>query len=139
MPGIEGLGRLFNVVPIAAGRGLSLRDCAGITFVTTGSDTFTVTVAAGFAGSYASPGTLTCNVYKNAQSNGSAAWVKDNTLITNNTIVTTVPTAFHISGAFLPDTKNYVKVSVGGAGLVMAILHDLIVQRTPPNLAIVSA
>lgn len=139
MAGMEGLGRLFNVVPIAAGRGLSLRDCSGITFITTGSDTFTVTCAQGFAGSYGSPGTLTCNVYKNAATNGSAAWVKDNSLISTNTIVTTVATAFHISGTFLPDLKNYVKVSAGGSGLVTAILHDLNVMRTPPNLAIVSA
>lgn len=139
MAGMEGLGRLFNVVPIAASRGLSMTGCSGITFVTTGSDTFTVTVATGFAGSYATPGTLTCNVYKSSATNGSAAWVKDNTLITANTIVTTVSTSFHISGTFLPDLKNYIKVTPSGAGLVTAIFHDLVVQRTPPNLAIVSA
>lgn len=136
---MEALGRLMNVVPIAAGRGLSLSGSSGITFVTTGSDTFTVTVAAGFAGSYASPGTLTCNVYKNSATNGSAAWVKDNSLISTNTVVTTVSTCFHITGASLPDLKNYIKVTPSGSGLVTAILHDLTVQRTPPNLAIVSA
>lgn len=138
---MEALGRLVNVVPIAAGRGLSMLGCSGITFVTTGSDTFTVTVAAGFAGSYASPGTLTCNVYKSSATNGTAVWVKDNTLISTNTVVSggAIATCFHIPGTSLPDTKNYIKVSVGGAGLVMAILHDLYVQRAPANLPIVSA
>jgi hypothetical protein len=144
MGAMEGLGRLFNVVPIAAGRGLLISANSGITFVTTGSDTFTLTSATSFAGSYTTPGTLTCNVYKNAATNGSAAWVKDNTLISTNTIVTTVSTAFHITGSFIHGSasntgKMYVKLSAGGSGLVMAVLHDLTVQRTPPNLVIASA
>jgi hypothetical protein len=134
---MEGLGRHFNVIPIAASRGLSMVGCRGITFVTTGSDTFTVT----FAGSYASPGTLVCNVYKSSATNGTAAWVKDNTLISTNTVVSggAITTCFYIPGDFLPDTKAYIKLTPSGGGLVTAILHDLYTQRTPPNLAIVSA
>lgn len=138
---MEALGRLVNVVPIAASRGLNMQNCSAITFVTTGNDTFTVTVAAGFAGAYATPGTLTCNVYKSAATNGTAVWVKDNTLITANTVVSggAIVTCFSIPGTSLPDTKNYIKVTPSAAGLVMAILHDLSVQRAPANLPIVSA
>jgi hypothetical protein len=144
MSGMEALGRLFNVVPIAAGRGLRLNLSSAITFVTTGSDTFTLTSATSFAGSYATPGTITCNVYKTSATNGTAAWVRDNTLISTNTIVTTVTTAFTITGAFIHGSASnsgamYVKLSAGGAGLVTAILHDLSVQRTPANLPILSA
>ena len=35
---MEGLGRVVNVVPIAAGTLISMKDCAGITFVVTGDD-----------------------------------------------------------------------------------------------------
>ncbi len=139
MSAMEQLGRTINVVQIAASVGLKLSPGEGYTFVTTGSDTFTVTFASTFAGSYATGGTLTCNVYKSAASNGTAAWVLDNTLITNNTIVTTVTTAFYISSVFAPDGKPYVKVTPSGAGLVTAIQGDLAVKRSPPNLAILSA
>lgn len=138
---MEGLGRLFNVIPIAAGRSLYMGNCRGITFVTTASDTFTVTVSDAFAGSFATPGNLVCNVYKSSATNGSAAWALDNTLRSTNTVVSggAITTAFYIPSSFLPDLKKYIKVSVGGSGLVTAILHDLAVQRTPPNLAVVSA
>lgn len=139
MSAMEGLGRVFNVVPIAAGKGIKLTGGVGVTFVTTGSDTFTLTCASTFAGSYTSPGTISTNVYKTSATDGTAAWVLDNTLISNNTIVTTVATAFYISDVFLPDGKVYVKLSAGGSGLVTAIVHDLVVKRTPPNLALLGA
>jgi hypothetical protein len=141
MSAMECLGRTFNVVPIAAGVGLKLASGVGYTFVTTGSDTFTVTFASTFGGSYATGGTLVCNVYKSAATNGTAAWVQDQTLISTNTVVSggAIATAFYISDVFAPDGKAYVKCSAAGAGLVMAIQGDLTVKRTPPNLAILSA
>jgi len=139
MSAMEMLGRTINVVPIASGVALKLAGGIGYTFVTTGSDTFTVTFSALFASGFATGGTLTCNVYKTASASGTAAWVLDNTLISTNTVVTTVTTCFYISDVFAPDGKVYVKCTAGGAGLVMAIQGDLTVKRTPPNLAILSA
>jgi hypothetical protein len=141
MGAMEGLGRAFNIVPIAAGRGLSMVGCRGITFITTGNDTFTFTEAVTFAGSYQAIPNLTQNVYTSSATNGSAAWTKNNALRSTNTIVSggAVTTAIYIPGDFLDDTYAYIKCSVGGSGLVTAIMHDLYVQRTPPNLAIVSA
>lgn len=146
MSAMEQLGRSFNVVPIAASQALSLKGVVGVTFVTTGSDTFTLASSAAFGSGFANltiPVPTTSiggvNVYKNAQTNGTAAWVLDNTLISGATIVTTVATAFFISGVMLPDGKTYVKLTPSGAGLVTAILGDLTVKRTPPNLAIVGA
>jgi hypothetical protein len=141
---MEGLGRLFNVIPIAAGRGISMKGATAITFVTTASDTFTLTTATSFAGSYtAGIATLVgvTNVYKSAATNGSAVWAKDNTLISTNTVVSggAITTCFTINAASLPDLACYVKLSVGGSGLVTAILHDLTYQKAPLNLAIPSA
>lgn len=142
MAGMEGLGRLFNVVPIAAGRGLFIGNVSGVTFVTTGNDTFTLTSATTFAGSYTSPGTITANVYKSSATNGSAVWVQDQTLISTNTIVSgaAIATAFTIRSTWSGvQGRLYLKLSVGGAGLVTAILHDLEYQRRATLLQIVSA
>ena len=117
---MEALGRLVNVIPIAAGRGISLKNATGITFVTTGNDTFTVTTSDSFGGTYNNTGLATLvgvvNVYKSSATNGSAAWVKDNTLIATNTIVSggAIATCFTINAASLPDGRSYVRVSVGG-------------------------
>lgn len=145
MSGMEALGRVLNVIPIAAGRGISLVDAAAITFVTTGNDTFTLTTSDAFAGTY-NAGSLSTlvglvNVYKSSATNGTAAWVKDNSLISTNTIVSggAIATCFTVMGEWFPDGRSYIKLSVGGAGLVTAILHDLTTQRGPANLAILSA
>lgn len=139
MSAMEQLGRQFNVIPIAAGVGISLKQATGVTFVTTGSDTFTLTCSSVFGSGYASPGTITSSIWKTASASGTAAWVQDQTLISANTIVTTVTTAFYISAVFLPDGKTYVKLAAGGSGLVTAILGDLLVRRMPSNLPILSA
>lgn len=139
MAGQEGLGRLFNVVPIAAGIGISLKDAAGVTFVVTGADTFTVTVADTFGGSYATPGAIIARKSTSTATNGSAAWV-DTTQTAANTVVVASGTAvFYVPATALPDTKVYVKCSAGGSGLVKAIVHDLAVQRTPSNLPALGA
>lgn len=139
---MESLGRLINVVPIAAGVGISMKSGSAITFVTTGSATFTLTTATSFAGSYtAGIPTLVgvINVYKSAATNGTAVWAKDNTLISTNTIISggAITTCFTLNAASLPDGATYVKLS--GSGLVTAIVHDLFYPRTPANLPILSA
>jgi hypothetical protein len=138
---MEGLGRLINVVPIASGRALSMAGARGITFITTGNDTFTFVEAVTFSGSTQAIPNLTQNVYTSSATNGSAVWTKNNALRSTNTIVSggAVACAIYIPGDFLDDTYAYIKCTASGAGLVTAILHDLYVQRTPPNLAIVSA
>lgn len=139
MSGMEGLGRLFDVVPIAAGRGLSLVGADAVTFIVTGNDTFTLTCSDTFAGSYATPGNIITYAYTNTATNGSAAWVKTTQAAANTVVIASGTAAFRISASSLPDTKRYVKLTAGGSGLVTAILHDLLKQRTPPNLLVVSA
>ena len=141
MSATEQLGNHWNVIPIAGGVAISLKGVVGVTFVTTGNDTFTLTTSAAFSSGFASPGTIVANVYKSSSTGGTAAWVQDQTLISTNTVVSggAIATAFYISDVFLPDLKTYVKLTPSGAGLVTAILGDLTVKRTPPNLAIISA
>jgi len=136
---MEGLGRVFNVVPIAAGAAVSLKDAAGVTFVCTGADTFTVTASATFGGTYASPGNIITDYYRSTATNGTAAWT-DQTQAASNAVVSASGTvAFYVAANDLPAGDRYVKASAGASGLVTAIVHDLEVQRDPAKLATLGA
>lgn len=139
MAEMEGLGRLYNIVAIAAGVGISLRDAESIEFICTGNDTFTVTVASSFGGSYATPGNIITRKYTNTSTNGSAKWVKATQSASNAVTISSGTVKFWIGQSQLSDPSLYVKCSAGGSGLVIAVLHDLSVQRGPANLAAVGA
>lgn len=136
---MEGVGRLFNPIPIAASAGFSLKQASGVTVLCTGNDTFTVTVASSFAGSYATPGNIITKIYTNTATNGTAAWVKATQAASNAVTIASGAVFFTIFGVQLADPKCYIKVTPSGSGLVMAILHDLTYQRSPANLAILGA
>lgn len=143
---MEGLGRLFNVAPsvggasAANGKALSLRHASGITYILNGADTYTLTVASTYAGSYATPGTVITQKYSNTAADGTAAWVAATQTASNAVVVASGVVAIYVDSKSLPDGKVYIKCTVTGTtGLVTAILHDLEVQRTPPNLAIPGA
>lgn len=138
---MEALGRTINVAPIVGtGNAISLKQSEAVTFVCTGADTFTITCADSFGGSYASPGNIITYYYQSTATNGTAAWTKVTQAASNAVVQAGAnTTVIHISAASLPDTKTYVKCTRSSAGLVTAILHDLHVQRTPANLPIISA
>ena len=142
---MEGLGRIFNVIPIAAGVGISLKEAEAVTFVCTGSDTFTLTTALTFGGTYRAGSFFTpawapiTRLHKSTSTGGTAAWTLTTITAADNTGAQTNLTAFTVFGNSLPDTYAYLKCSVGASGLVTAILHDLKVARKPANLTIVAA
>lgn len=130
---MEGLGRVVNVVPIAAGTLISMKDCAGITFICTGDDTFTLSSANTYNGSPSTMATIT-NYYTNTSTAGAAEWVAATQAAADNVAIASGSVSFYVDGSDLPAAAEYVEVTVGGSGKVTAILHDLLVQRTPPNL-----
>jgi hypothetical protein len=130
---MEGLGRVVNVVPIAAGTLLSLKDAAGVTFVVTGNDTFTLKSAATYNGSTTALATIT-NYYTNTSTSGGADWVAASQAAASTVVITSGAASFYVDASDLPAAAEYVEVSVAASGLVYAIFHDLLVQRTPPNL-----
>ncbi len=136
---MEALGRVLNVIPIAAGVGVTMKDASGLTFVCTGNDTFTLTVASTFAGSYATPGAIITRKFTNTATNGTAAWVEATQAASNAVTISSGTVVIHVPATSLPDGKVYVKCAVGAAGLVQAITHDLTVQRKPGNLPALSA
>ena len=138
---MEALGRTINVAPIVDGAAISLKSAEAVTFVCTGADTYTITVADSFAGSYATPGAILDHVYQNTSTNGTAAWTRVAVSPASNAVVQAgaYTTVIHVPATSLPDGKTHVKCTSTAAGLVTAILHDLHVQRTPANLPIVGA
>lgn len=131
---MEGLGREFNVIPIAAGVGLSLKDAEGVSFVCTGADTFTITASATQGGTYATPGNIITRKQTNTSTAGAAKWVNATQSASNAVTIASGAVLFYVDAADLPAADCYVKVSVGASGLVQAIVHDLQIQRDPANL-----
>lgn len=140
MAGMEGLGRLVDVIPIAAGQAFKFRGASAVLFICTAADTFTLTASSTYGGSYTSPGNLISHYYQRADTNGTHAWTRQ-TQAASNAVVqgSAYTTAFEVLTSTIADPNDYLKVSVGASGLVTAILHDLTVQRKPANLEILGA
>ncbi|RPE40267.1 hypothetical protein EDD90_3303 [Streptomyces sp. Ag109_O5-1] len=139
MAGMYGLGRVYNVIPIAAGNAFKFRGASACSFVCTGNDTFTLTASATFGGSYASPGNIITRKVTNTATNGTAAWVDATQSGSNAVTISSGTVVFTVLTSQIADPLAYLKVSVGASGLVTAFLHDLTVQRKPANLEILGA
>ncbi|QDN57384.1 hypothetical protein [Streptomyces sp. S1D4-20] len=139
MAGMYGLGRVMNVIPIAAGAAFKFRGASAVTFVCTGNDTFTLTASATFGGSYATPGNIITRKQTCTATNGTAAWAETTQSASNAVTIASGTVVFGVLTSQIADPLAYLKVSVGASGLVMAILHDLTVQRKPANLEILGA
>ena len=149
MAGMEGLGRLFNVVPVCtAGGAINISQCSAVTFVVTGSTAVaTLTISSSYAGSYNSTNfTPITRVYWSTLTLGTTAWNKATitaaaafTLGTTTGLTTATAAVFTVFGSQMTAGYDYIKCTVTGSGIGMAILHDLTVQRAPANLAILGA
>ncbi len=152
MAGQEGLGRVFNIVPISTGGpAILLAADSAISFVTTGSTAVaTLTFGKTFGGSYDSGATAGCTpitrVYWSTATDGTVAWSKATitaaATFTHGTtagLTTAVGSVFTVFGSQIPDPYKYIKCTVTGSGIGAAIVHDLTVQRAPANLALLSA
>lgn len=138
-----GLGRVFDVIPIASGVGFSLKNANAVSFVCTGADTFTLTVATTFGGTYRAYNFFTPNFtpftfyHQRADTNGTNAWTRQtqtaaSTVVQAGAYTTVIP----LYATQLPDGYAYVKLTASVSGLVSAYLHDLSVARKPENLQI---
>lgn len=137
----EGLGRVFNVLAVADNVYINLRDYGAVTFVgqLDAGDTFTVTEATTLAGGSAAVLATVTQFYTAAKA-GTGAWAKT-TQAAASTVVTSdsKQCAFTVTEDELSAGFDYIKCASTSTGTVTAILHDLKVQRTPANLAIMSA
>ncbi|HEY6012729.1 MAG TPA: hypothetical protein VIU37_01935 [Candidatus Limnocylindrales bacterium] len=139
---MEALGRTINTIAIADGVYINMRDGGGVAFdcylAAAAGDTYTLTEAKTAAGG-SSQVLATITQYYTCTGDGTDTWTK-RTQAAASTVVTAAAATencayFEIHGVELSDSFDYVKVASTGAGIVIAILHDLTVQRKPSNLA----
>jgi hypothetical protein len=131
---MEGLGRLYNKVPIAAGVLISLKEAAGVQFTCTGADTFTVKSATAYNGSGTNLVAIT-RYYTNTSTAGAAAWADSGDIAaTASVTIASGTVSFYIDAADLPAGASWVEVTVGASGLVQAETVDLFQQQNPKLL-----
>jgi hypothetical protein len=141
MAGMEGLGRLFNVVPAATGLYINMKDCSSVTFICTSASTDTFNVAeakTSGGGSVQDVGNVISRYYSTTDTDGSVAWTKQTQAAADEvaSVATGSVVAIWISGSMLDDGFDYVSCTASSTGTVIAILHDLTVARTPANLSL---
>lgn len=138
--GMEGLGRVFNVIPVAAGKSVSLKDAQGVTFICYGAnEVFTLKSQPTAGGSATNLATIT-RYQDEATVDGASQWTEQ----TQAAAATITPAsshgvAFYVDAGDLPSGADYVEVVHTSTGLVIAIVHDLLVERDPANLAALNA
>lgn len=151
MSGMEGLGRVFNVIPLGDTVAFSMTECSAVSIVATASSTATtslaVTAATTFGGSYgnfsvANGFSLPTRWYQSTSQTGTAVWTKQTASWATN-VLTIGATSGYVSvvdifGSQMADGYKYLKVTATNATLIV-ITHDLTVQRAPANLAKLSA
>lgn len=150
MAGMEGLGRIFNVVPLASGKALSMSGCSAITYVVDVSGACTLTVLGGTVFGTVSTAWDSANGfgqpvhwYQSTADDGTAGWTKVAASWSNN-VLTCAGTNHYLTAVTFFGTHaaagyDYIKATASAANSTVAILHDLTVQRGPANLAVVGA
>lgn len=141
MAGQEGLGFLFDAIPIASGQAMKFRGASAIAFMCTGADTFTITVSGTYGGSYASPGTIITHWYQRADTNGTHAWTRQTQAASNAVVQANAgyTTFIEVLTSMIQDPNAYIKCTASASGLVTAIPHHLVAARKPANLEVLGS
>lgn len=141
----KGLGNDFLVIPLATGKHISLKNASGVTFVCyEDGGAQAITIKESIAGAseqnlatvtelYASDGVGSVWTRETTDANGDIS-AGDATLVKKDTTAFDCA-AFYIGADELSAGFDSVEVTIDGAGLCIAILHDLDVKRAPANHA----
>jgi hypothetical protein len=141
---MEGLGKDFNIIPVATGKHISLKNASGVTFVCyEDGGAQAITIKESIAGAseqalavvkklYASDGVGSVWTRETTDANGDISG-GDGTLVKKDTTAFDCA-AFYIGAEELSAGFDSVEVTIDGAGLCIAIVHGLKVQRAPQNL-----
>jgi len=151
MAGMEGLGRVFNVVASADNKPFRVDLNSAVTFIAVASSTattsLTFTASKTFGGSYvawttANGFTQPDHWYQQTVGDGTVAWTKQTASWASQVLTIGATSGYvsavHIFGSHLADTYKYINCDATNASLI-AIVHDLTVQRKPVNLALLGA
>lgn len=133
---MEGLGRVFNVIAVADGVLVPMKDCGGISFVCylAAGDTFTVQEATDAAGTGAQD-LATIEQFYGGNGVGGAWTKRTQAAAAAVTISTDDCVVLYVGEQELSAGYGWLKCTSTGAGTVVALQHDLEVQRSPEKLA----
>lgn len=136
MSGMEGLGRLFNVVHEASGVHIPLDGASGVTFFNfLAAGTQSVTLKESIQGQSEQNLAVITKVYKGPGIGGTWTKVTQNAAATydNSTDATNDCIAIYVSADSLSEGFDCVELT-SGTGTCVAVIHDLKVQRDPARL-----
>lgn len=133
--GMEALGRLFNVVPTAIGKSISLKGAAGVTFVVYGANEVVTLKSQPSSGGTATNLAVITRYQQSTAADGSAGWAEE----AQAAAATVTPPsggaiAFYVDAADLPAGAEYVEVVKTTSALAIAIIHDLFQPSDPAYL-----
>ena len=155
MAGMEGLGRVFDVIPnITTNSKFKVRGYSAVSVLVSGA-TAVVTLAQDsvFGGAFATAGAFIKNIYWSTAADGTAVWQKLTfaagstfgtpavplstfTLGTTAGLTTAVMALFCVYTSEFTDPFNYLRVTMTGSGIAQILFHDPVHQRAPANLEI---
>jgi hypothetical protein len=135
---MDALGRLFDIVPVADGVFINLKDCGGVTFlgILAAGDTWTLQEATAASGGTEQNLAVITKSYVQTTGAGADTWVKL-TQAANAAEVTSASqdaVVIEVDVEQLSAGFDFVKLTSTSTGTVTAILRDLKVQRKPENL-----
>jgi hypothetical protein len=151
MAGMQGLGRVFDVLGVASGNNFSMKNASAVTFIAEASGACSVSLVAAtaFSGGTTANWTVANGFgqtgfwYQNIKHDGTGAWTKQTSSWSSNTLTLTGTTGqmsvFTVYTSQFADTYDYLAATFTNATYAVAILHDLTVARTPANLALLGA
>ena len=150
MAGMQGHGRVFDVVHDASGNMFSMANASAVTFIvkSSGAASLAVVAAKTFGGSTTTWTTghgfgQTSFFDQQAGVDGTHAWTKQTATWTTNSVALAATTGYtstiSIYTSQFADGFQYIQATGTNTTTVIALLHDLTVQRTPANLTILGA
>lgn len=152
MAGMQGLGRVYDVIVVASGQYFSMKNASAVSLVCKASSTTTTSVALVAATTFAAGTTAnwttangfgqTSYYWQNTSNQGTAAWTKQTATWSSNSVTIGATSGYvsviDIYTSQFADTYCYL-AATGTNCTITAVLHDLTVQRNPANLAILGA
>ena len=137
MSSMEGLGRVINVVHEASGVHIPMKNYSGVTFFNfLAAGTQTVTLKESVNGLLEQNLVVIDRLWKAPGIGGTWTLVTQSVLATYNhaTDATNDCIAIYVGADQLSAGFNCLEMT-SGTGTCVAVLHDLVVQRSPANLA----
>ena len=150
MAGMEGLGRVFDIVWTPLANAVSLKNCSGATIIAKASGASSIVLQAQqtFTGTPLNWSTANgfgqaAHWYQNTSNIGTAGWTKQTASWSTATLTLAATTGYvsvvEIYADQLAAGYEYLYLETATNCTPILLLHDLTVQRGPANLAILGA